>query len=235
MKFYKLLIILLLYCTINYSQRNSVYIEYGITITVEEFFLKDKIMSESFINAAEAANKLRFGLIIKNETSKFYDVNIGLDSDNNLKIAKIDAKYMGVIYNRNNEILKQSELLGKNIYTKENIVENWVLTNETKQIDNYLCYKATNEYTVVNPKGTFKFPVIAWYCPKLPYNFGPLGYGNLPGLILELQVRNVNYHLKKIDLNSDFDFDFDFLKNAKILTQVELDKKFDEFNDFDKK
>jgi GLPGLI family protein len=213
----------------------NISVEYGVIITVEEFFLKDKIMSESFINAAKEANKLRFGLLIKNETSKFYDADIGLDSDYNLKIAKIDAKYMGIIYNRNKEILKQSELLGKNIYTRENLTENWVLTNETKQIDNYLCYKATNEYIVVNPKGTFKFPVIAWYCPKLPYNFGPLGYGNLPGLILELQVRNVNYHLKKIDLNSELDFDFDFLENAKILTQEELNKKFDEFNNFEGK
>jgi GLPGLI family protein len=70
-----------------------------------------------------------------------------------------------------------------------------------KEIEGFLCYKATSTNIVINQKGTFRFPIIAWYCPKIPLSFGPNGYGNLPGLILELQVRNVMYGVKKIDLN----------------------------------
>ena len=218
-----------------YAQNNSIYVEYGVKISVEEYFLNDKTLAESFINAAKDASKLTFGLIIKDNTSKFYDVDNGIEISNEIRIAKIDAKYMGVIYNIKDDIIKQSEFLGKNIYKKEKKVENWILTSETKSIDGYLCYKATNTYTVVNSKGTFKFPVTAWYCPKLPYNFGPLGYGNLPGLILELQVRNVNYHSKKIDLSNKLDFDTEFLKKATIVTEEELNKKIDEFNNFEEK
>ena len=75
------------------------------------------------------------------------------------------------------------------------------MVNESKEIEGFWCYKATSTKVVVNRKGTFRFPIIAWYCPKIPFSFGPNGYGNLPGLILELQVRNVVYGVKKIDLN----------------------------------
>ena len=71
----------------------------------------------------------------------------------------------------------------------------------------------------------FNHPVIAWYCPKLPYAFGPNTYGNLPGLILELQVRNVVYGVKKIDLNSDLTFDTAFLAKKTIITEEELNSR----------
>ena len=64
-----------------------------------------------------------------------------------------------------------------------------IISTETKKIDNYTCYKATTEYVVTNPKGTFKHPVVAWFCPEIPISHGPNGYGGLPGLILEIQIR----------------------------------------------
>ncbi|OAB28189.1 GLPGLI family protein [Flavobacterium fryxellicola] len=86
------------------------------------------------------------------------------------------------------------------------IVENrntkWDLLNESKTIDGYLCYKATSTLVRNNgTKGVFKFPIVAWYAPAIPVPFGPLGYGNLPGLILELQERNILYGVSKIVLN----------------------------------
>jgi GLPGLI family protein len=78
----------------------------------------------------------------------------------------------------------------------------WELLNESKTIDGYVCYKATATLIRNNGnKGVFKFPIIAWYAPAIPIPFGPLGYGNLPGLILELQERNILYGVSKIVLN----------------------------------
>ena len=95
-------------------------------------------------------------------------------------------------------------------------------------IDSYLCYKATNVNIVDNGSGKiFRHPVIAWYCPALPYNYGPNWYSNLPGLILQLQVRNVVFGVKKIDLNSDEDFDHTFLDKVKTISLEELYKRID--------
>ncbi len=220
----------------TYCQFNNVYVEYGVRISDDNgSFTKDKMFAETFLNAVKKADKLTFGLIINNKGSKFYEVNNGIEQDYQLQLAKVYANYTGIIYNFETNVIKESQLLGNNIYIKRPNVENWILTSETKLIDNYLCYKATNTYTVVNIKGTFKFPVTAWYCPKLPYKYGPSGYGNLPGLILELQVRNVNFGVKKLDIKSDLNFNDEFLKNAKLLTEEELNRKLDEFNNFDGK
>jgi GLPGLI family protein len=99
-------------------------------------------------------------------------------------------------------------------------------------IDNYLCYKATNIFTVNNGEKIFNHPVIAWYCPKLPYPYGPIGYGNLPGLILELQVRNVVYGAKSIQINSNLRFDSKSLDKIKVLNEKELEAAYNNLNDF---
>ncbi len=53
---------------------------------------------------------------------------------------------------------------------------------------------------MVNSADFFRFPIIAWYCPQIPLSYGPNGYGALPGLILKLQVRNILFGVKTIDL-----------------------------------
>jgi len=78
--------------------------------------------------------------------------------------------------------------------------QQWVLTTETKLIKQFTCYKAIASYTIKRRDKTIQFPIIAWFCPELPYRFGPMGYGKLPGLILELQERNIIYGIKKIKL-----------------------------------
>ncbi len=232
---YKIYFFLLFLNLCIQAQNSNVYVEYKVTLADDGTFTKNKMFADDFLNAVKAADQLVFGLLISKNESKFYQVDKGIENSFEMNAAKSFANYNGVIYNLENQKIRNSELIGKEIYVKENQTENWTLTSETKQIDNYLCYKATNTYTVVNIKGTFKFPVIAWYCPKLPYSFGPLGYDNLPGLILELQVRNINYHSIKVDVDSDLTFNSEFLKKAKILSQEELNKKIDEFNNFDGK
>jgi len=235
MKLNYYLIVFILLSAVGYSQKNTIYVEYGVKIADDNgSFTNDKMFADIFINAVYEADKLTFGLIITKEGSKFYEVDTGIEKSHGMTMAKVYANYMGVVYNIESEIFKESQLLGNSTYTKEKKTENWIVTSESKLIDNYLCYKATNTYIVVNSEGTFKFPVTAWYCPKLPYNYGPNGYGNLPGLILELQVRNVNFSFKNLDVDSDMAFNTDFLKKATIHSEEELNKKLDEFNNFER-
>lgn len=75
--------------------------------------------------------------------------------------------------------------------------EKWQLTQETKQISGYTCYKAIR--TIVGRKA--KKDIFAWYTPSIPVNFGPNGASGLPGLILELELGTISFYVKKIVLN----------------------------------
>ena len=70
------------------------------------------------------------------------------------------------------------------------------------------------------------------FCPSLPYSFGPVGYGGLPGLILELQVRKSWFAVSKLDFDSKVTFkEEEFSKKKKISVEelnIQIKKTTDE-------
>lgn len=82
----------------------------------------------------------------------------------------------------------EKTLEGESITTKMNYDTDWILTQESKKINGFVCYKATrmpNQDSKEEIENTF--PIIAWYTPEIPLPYGPFVYGGLPGLILEIQ------------------------------------------------
>lgn len=63
-------------------------------------------------------------------------------------------------------------------YTDSNIKIEWQLSSEEKQIENYICKKATCTYRGRN--------YIAWYSPDVVLSEGPYVFTGLPGLIFKL-------------------------------------------------
>jgi GLPGLI family protein len=45
-------------------------------------------------------------------------------------------------------------------------------------------------------------PVEAWFCPEIPFAYGPRGFGGLPGLILELRYDRSVIGLESLQLSS---------------------------------
>ena len=72
----------------------------------------------------------------------------------------------------------------------------WKISQETKIIGGYLCYRAVYQ----NPLDKYKKPV-AWFAPKIPASYGPKIFIGLPGLILELEDNLVTFTAIKIELN----------------------------------
>jgi GLPGLI family protein len=138
------------------------------------------------------------------------------------------AGYTGESYTIADSVYRKKSFIGSNVFQKSKNIENWKITNESKLIDNFLCFKATNikKVDAVNGK-IFNHPVTAWFCPKIPFQLGPNGYGNLPGLILELQVRNVNYAMLKIDFHSSEKFNTNVLKRATMMSESEINLIYD--------
>ena len=95
-------------------------------------------------------------------------------------------------------------------------------------IDGRRCYKAIGKYVVVHGDTIFNHALHAWFCPDLPYSIGPMGYGGLPGLILEIRIRNATYIASQIDLNSTAKIDLDFFNKHKKVSQEVVNKKIDD-------
>ncbi|WP_299607800.1 GLPGLI family protein [uncultured Aquimarina sp.] len=70
--------------------------------------------------------------------------------------------------------------------------QEWELTEETKKIDQYRCYKAIL-------KNSDK-KVEAWYTNEIKAPYGPKGYYGLPGLILELKEGKKKVSFDKVSL-----------------------------------
>ncbi|MCB0430354.1 MAG: GLPGLI family protein [Flavobacteriales bacterium] len=77
--------------------------------------------------------------------------------------------------------VSQQDFMGKLFLVKMDMKDQkWKLTPESDTIAGYLCQKATSM------KDTLQ--VEAWFCPQIPVSAGPVGFGQLPGLILKLNV-----------------------------------------------
>ncbi len=113
--------------------------------------------------------------------------------------------------------------IGGEIYTVSfpNMI-GWELSEDTKVIDGYTCYKAIrkqlNKRVSVGKEKKY-IVYIAWYTPEIPASFGPAGNGGLPGLILQLDKVNVaRYTATKIKLNHKKNIKIPKLKEATKIT-----------------
>ena len=202
MKTYTLLIFLLFF---NYSNSQNNIITYNFKILEDKQLLDNEIVGKMYREDMESAKYLNFRLIFRDTIAKFENTQIAELDGKETKGALMKSRcrkeiivYKDSIYQNNSEgaFEENQYLIVKPIEKK------WNLTNESKKIDNYICYKATTEYIVINSKGKFVHPVIAWYCPEIPNKFGPAGYGGLPGMILELQEKNNVFGAIKIELKA---------------------------------
>lgn len=94
---------------------------------------------------------------------------------------------------------------GKNLLIKESSFE-WIITDETKQIQNLTCYKAYYKEVIdLGEDGTKINTHTIWFTPELPFQYGPYQYFGAPGLILEANnaLGKNTYGTVKIELNTE--------------------------------
>lgn len=74
----------------------------------------------------------------------------------------------------------------------------WELSDETKEILGYKCYKAVSKEVKIIFGKEKTFYTIAWYASALKYQVGPQDFGGLDGLILELTDKKRKYYCTEI-------------------------------------
>jgi len=80
-------------------------------------------------------------------------------------------------------------------------MSDWELSGEAKKIEGFTCYKAT--ITHFNEELQQHYVVEAWYTLEIPIPYGPVGYGGLPGLIIELHYNFTIFTVQEIILNPE--------------------------------
>lgn len=211
----KLSLLLLLVFSFSYSQNFNGKVTYNVILSEDNSLYKEK--DKLYLNALSASKDIEYTLIFNKKEAYFFLENSLKDQDPNYKFASIFSGYINPIYSnfkkneysyypQQNPFFKSKEYL-----IKEDMPVAWELNNETKKIGDYECFKATVKVPSFSIKTTSDnsfeyneyFEVItAWYTPQIPVATGPMGYGNLPGLILELRTEKAVYGAKLINLNA---------------------------------
>jgi len=250
-----------------------------ITITVfsQEFqgkayyFSKSTMELGKFGATMNEAQKKQIKERLKNRLEKTYILSFNKEESVFKEDEKVDA-YSGATdtWGKNftpgkqyknvktKELIQKQEFYGKQFLIKDDLLNiNWVLGKETKQIGNYMCFKATatipnsdlnwyyfswNELRPSNKKEQSDSllksgldetqPVLeeetipttnvtAWYSPQIPISQGPLEYWGLPGLILEVNVRNTTMLCSKIVMNPDEKLKIEVAQKGKEVTKKE--------------
>lgn len=214
----------------GYAQIKSGTVAYNVTVTENRDSQLEKMMLSMNSNFYSIIKEFKFLLKFNKEKALFVKEEKMYSDDEAAKMGAVKISFSGNFLTKRDTVYREgsSRAIGDYIVKKE-IVRNWTLLNETKLIDNYLCYKAITENIVINKEKTFRHPIIAWYCPQIPFPFGPLGYGNLPGLILELHTKDAVYGAKKINLNTN-DCDIEELKKYNGIEEEELNRLIEKKN-----
>jgi GLPGLI family protein len=232
MKYFKFSIIFFLSSITLNSQNKSGQITFQYKIIENPFEnkgkdnLTKKIFDDYYKNLIVYSNKIKYKLVYKNTKSNYkLEGNLALDKDKGYSMANLITGGIEEIYidSKENIKLKQIDFLGDHFIIQTNKKDEWKLTQEQKEIGDFVCFKAILQ-------NSEKLEVIAWFTPKIPVNFGPKGYGNLPGLILELKIGPIVYYASKIELNLSEMIEINKPTNGKLMTEEDFEnmlKKFD--------
>lgn len=219
------------------SKYNSGVVTYGVDLDFkpsEEVKTANKLghqyLEKMMAQAKESASGITCTLKFDSNTAYFFTED-GLEKETGSghKMALLHLDIDGPYYVdlKNKEILQEKEAFGKNYLVEEDfsIKFKWSISSESKKIGNYKVYKATTVEVVENSKGTFESEVIAWFAPDIPFGFGPIGYGGLPGLILELKVESnfqAHYFVTTIEFGREAS-SVEIPSNRKRISPEELD------------
>ncbi|WP_204218339.1 GLPGLI family protein [Tenacibaculum todarodis] len=144
---------------------------------------------------------------------------------------------------KENTYAKKTDIMGKNFLIKDEIKKiDWELSDETKNIGMYTCYKATfsreveeidfssfsagdsKENEVKEEKKMKTIVTTAWYTPQIPISNGPREFGGLPGLILELRQGELTIVCSEVVLNPSKKVEIKEPKKGKVISQSKFNE-----------
>jgi len=197
-----ILIQLYLFCIPIFAQSNAICV-YKVEIIKNGIIINDSddattINSKNLIkDAVKMAENFEYFLNF-NKNESIFKINEVLEFDGKSNYLFPIAKAVigsGIYYQNkiDNESLHQFEVFGNDFLVSELLInDDWEITPETKKIGKFTCYKAIKNCETCNSSN------FVWFTPEIPYPYGPVGYGGLPGLILEIKMKTFTLRLDNI-------------------------------------
>ncbi|MBC7947487.1 MAG: GLPGLI family protein [Chitinophagaceae bacterium] len=195
---------------------------------VMQIRLNDGHMSEQLQNSLPRSRKDNFDLVFGNNQSvwriaeKEEDDATSFGDNGGIQIRMVGGGADDVVYTNfeNRTRTEQREMFDKKFIINDSIRPMKLkMTSETKTILDHPCMKATT--TIIGKRSTMSMDngnmerkevddtsyIVAWFATDIPVTAGPAEYqGQLPGLILELDVNNGRQVFKAINYSSKADF-----------------------------
>ena len=163
-----------------------------------------------------------------------------------MQVVMVDTQGSDILYKntKDERYTNQNEVFGKIFLIEDKLNKrDWVLSNETKNIGEYTCYKATMTREQPVERGVIRIneeqndadeeetepemeeiTVTAWYAPEIPVNNGPARYQGLPGLILEVNDGSLTLMCSKIVLNPNDKIKIEKPSKGKKVNQEKFDQ-----------
>jgi GLPGLI family protein len=227
MKIFIKIFILLSFILNAQNKSNSLKVTYGFLNHSEEIKndqIYKQIAKDTYKEAYTIAeNVFSFELICKEKESIFFKNELILQETYSLLVdillKTLEKKFF---YRNENQFIYTFDFFGQNYLVEVPKLKDIVITNESKLINNYNCYKATCYDEISNQN------VIVWFTPELNLNKGPSIFHDFPGLVLEINYKYYSIICKNIKFELDQN-DIDKIKKPKGLhvTREELLKNLE--------
>ncbi len=196
----KIFLLILLSSFFGFSQEKKEFV-YKVTSEGSMYDPTDensKLIKEYILKMEEQLNDLTYSLRISGKESLwFLHDKMSYSGAHMGKALGGDSNYFFDFITKN--YLEQRIFMDNYfIVNKKQKNFNWELINETKEILGYTCYKAVSKEVKLIEGVDKTFYTTAWYAPELKYAVGPLDFGGLNGLILELTDKKRKYYCAEI-------------------------------------
>ena len=227
------------------------------------YFSKSKMELGNWGARMSAEQKKQIAERLKNRLEKTYVLSFNKEESLFKEEEKLDAlsgatdswgknfaqgeQYKNI---KENALVQRQEFYGKRFLVKDKLQDiEWEIGDETKQIGQYMCIKATAliptkeltwydfswsdirqtpaaaSGTEDNKEPEIKMTLVeAWYTPTIPVSHGPGEYWGLPGLILEVNAGNTTMLCSKIVLNPKERIKIEAPEKGKEITKSEYQK-----------
>lgn len=179
---------------------------YGKMISTSESELnniKDISVKNNILEMNKSFDFIEYQLLVDGNNAMFHYVK-KINPPNFNKRAITMGGGDGIYYfdYLSNKVIHKTELIGDLYYVEKKIDSyKWIILNETKIINGLICHKAKTDiiYDDIRGKGSIELEV--WFCPEIPFPYGPDMFFGLPGLVFEANQKNskIKFYLKKIE------------------------------------
>jgi len=161
--------------------------------------------------------------LYQNATKSTSAEEVSMDEEGPVMIKMMEPENKFYTDLENGKQIEQREFMTRLFLIEKELENNkWKITGNQKTILDYPCQEAVLE------KDDKK--VYAWFAPSIPFSAGPLSYGNLPGMILELNMDDGNRIITATSINTENDITDQIVKpkKGKKVTREEFEKIRDE-------